>query len=137
MLALTSDGLGVLDGHREKFELTEREQDQLCDRLFPRDSVVRNAYLTRKRQKSYTGHHVDLANVSKLPSGSEAVQLSVDEEKIVALGGVRLLTLFLTGMNFGLAARELSVEESALRKWFSRWRSGALDKGLRPEDLLN
>lgn len=136
MLQLTSDGR-LFDGNLEKFELSEREQDKVCDVLFPTDNVVRNAYLTRKRQKSYTGHHVDLANVSNVAHGQEADRPSINEDRLAALGGKRLVTLFATGMNFGLAALELGIEESALRKWFSRWRQGALDKGLKPEDLLN
>jgi hypothetical protein len=120
MLALTRDGR-VLDGSSEKFDLSERELDQLCDKLFPKDNVVRNAYMTRKRAKSYSGHHIDLANVSQIAAPAEE-QVVVDLVKLEALGGIRLVTLYLTGMNYGLAADELGMAEPALRKWFSRWK---------------
>lgn len=92
--------------------------------------------MTRKRAKSYTGHHVDLANVSHMAGTQEAEPLKVNESALADLGGERLRTLFLTGMNFGLAAIELKIEEATLRKWFDRWKKSAVANGLRPEDLL-
>lgn len=129
-----NDGTVLENGH----EITlwdPRTQDRLCDTLFPGDKVVRNDYLTKKRAKSYTGHHVDIARIADVPA-PETGKLELDLEKLTLAGGERLVALYAAGMNFGLAARELEMREPTLRKWFARWREEAVAGGLKPEDIL-
>lgn len=105
---------------RPKYELTESEHDRICDAEFPGDKVIRNAYMTKKRAKSYTGAHIDLANVANM-AAPETMTARMDVEKLREAGGERLVALYSASMNYGLAAEELGIGEAALRKWFSRW----------------
>lgn len=103
--------------------LSEWQLDQVCDRAFPGDKVIRNKYVTKKKAKSYTGDHMDIERLSTSPAPAEPVREPVDPCTLEALGGERLLALYQTGMNFALAADELDIGEAALRKWFSRWKA--------------
>jgi hypothetical protein len=136
MLYLTPDGRVIASDGREVYTWNEAQHDRICDKLFPGDKVIRNAYLTRKRSKSYAGHCINLERVADMPAPEPSRNIKVSEEKLAQVGGERLLALYRAGMNFGLAAKALGVGEAALRKWFTRWRAEALSRGLKPEDLL-
>lgn len=119
---------------QEQTTWDSRAQDSLCDALFPDDKIVRNDYMTRKRATSYTGHQFDLARLAN-QSQPHVPTTRLDSVRLFQLGGERLVALYQAGVNFAVAAADLGITESTMRKWFSRWRQSIIAKGLQPNDL--
>jgi hypothetical protein len=114
----------VFDGDRELTELTAAQLDRLVADLYPCEPALRDERTMRHRATSYSGCFYDVSNE---PSPVYVTGTCEDDcaigERVYSMGGPRLHALWLTGFRFDLAAAELGVRESALRRWFCRWRA--------------
>lgn len=145
MLSLTKDGKILDKSGKEVTELKEYQQDQLIRKYFPGLPTARD---WSRHSTSYHGTHSlqfgDEWNQTWLekkiqqnagdPVDTETVDCQV-YQKVYALGGVRLATLYCNKFNFFSAATDLNMSYAALMKWFQRFRTQALLDGLTPEDL--
>lgn len=126
------DGRLMIDG-RERIELNEYEQDLVVKALYG-DQIMTTREMSR-RQTSWGGCHVQ--NIDWFQG---AVQTSIQEdchvtERVYALGGYRLLTIYCNHFNFASAALDLGLKYGTLIKWYQRWRQAAAKRGLTPADF--
>lgn len=133
MIEVRDDGRLYIDG-RERIQLTEYEQDLVVKALYG-DKIMTTREMAR-RQTSWGGCHVQ--NIDWFQNA--AIVTTVEEdctitERVYALGGQRLLTIYCNHFNFASAALDLGLKYGTLIKWYQRWRQSAAKRGLTPADF--
>lgn len=146
-MKINEDGTAVIDKNgQELTELNDYQLDKLINQLYP------DIPTTRDWSRHATSHHGTyslqfgdewnqtwLENRAKVQS--ELSTPPTDDvdcivyQKVYAVGGVRLATLYCNKFNFFSAAQDLDMTYAALMKWFQRFRTAKLEQGLTPEDL--
>lgn len=146
-MALTEDGRVIDKSGKEYTDLTDYQLDLLISELYPELPT------TRDWSRHATSHHGSYSFQygqewnqtwieSKVNQNTDVSIIAQDidtncevAQKVYALGGTRLLTLYCNKFNFFSAATDLDMTYAALMKWFQRFRAAKLKEGLTPEDL--
>lgn len=122
MIVMDAEGR-LWKGSNEVFNLTEHELDEVINNLYPKDPVLLDQYMTKKRATSYSGSSYGFSLlVNKEADTANQDELKIPDEQVLAMGGIRLLAIYRASCNLQVAADELGMREDALRKWFYRWR---------------
>lgn len=84
-----------------------------------------------KKQTSYSGKR----SFKEFANPDKNIEERFDIDKLHKLGGDRLVTLYLCGSNYELAAKELGIKQFTLRRHILRLRSKLVSQGMTKEKL--
>lgn len=140
------DGRVYDEAGNEVFHLTQRQQDELISQLYPKDDVLVSIDEFTKHSTSYTsnvGYEKGVYTVAH-PQNTTLSEEQIDQldnncstiDRVYALGGTRLLTLYCCDFNFKRAADELGMKYNSFVKWFHRWRAKKIALGLTPQNFF-